>query len=489
MKISVMKGNKAEFEPVEVKDVPSLIDTITKQTYSLGTFANNHRTNENFQGSQFVGLDIDGGMSLAEARLAFAGYEHIIATTKSHQKPKGDAGPCDRFRVILSIDKFIDNMADYKATVLTLLEKYPAADEACSDAARMFFKSNEVISVNESGKKIEAKKYIKPVSPAKNVSTHIKGNLGQATLAFIALGTDYNWNNALYKAAIDLHEQQYTKEDAIQMLTLATRNYDGELNGDDLATIDSAFKKEPDHAPRTTESMFSFKHPTEMKGEGTGTDWFVADTMGRGAISILAGPPKSGKSTLTRQLAIAAAQGGEWIGRKVEKVPVLYLALEEQEGMLKHQLSNLGLTKEDPIFMHCGRAFPGNIKENLVAAINQYNAGLVIIDTMLLLSTFTDINSYNEAYAQLNPFREVARETNAHLLMIHHTNKSGTMMGSQGLLAAVDCGMTLSTMLGESSKRKIDSLQRGGRPFTDCVLEYNRDLDIYIKAISQKREF
>ena len=48
-------------------------------------------------------------------------------------------------------------------------------------------------------------------------------------------------------------------------------------------------------------------------------------------LTILAGPPKGGKSWLALQIAVAADMGGEVLGICMPKLKVYYLALEDTE--------------------------------------------------------------------------------------------------------------------------------------------------------------
>ena len=56
MQVSIQDGGLEKFKPVEVKETSDLLRLIETTSYSLGVFANNHRTNKNFIGSHYVGL-------------------------------------------------------------------------------------------------------------------------------------------------------------------------------------------------------------------------------------------------------------------------------------------------------------------------------------------------------------------------------------------------------------------------------------------------
>lgn len=224
--------------------------------------------------------------------------------------------------------------------------------------------------------------------------------------------------------------------------------------------------------------MFEFKKVKEMSTDVESLPWLVDGLMILGGLGILAGPSKAGKSTITRQLAQAVANGGEWLGRKTEKGTVLYLALEEQEQMLAYQLKKLGV-EDDNILYHVGPLNQGDLVDQLTQAINHHQASLVVVDTMILLSEFENLNDYNEVYTKLSVIRNIARKTNSHILLIHHTNKAGGVLASTAIQSAVDCIMVFSEIPDTPRFRNIDSKQRGGRQFNKQRLEYIEEEDIY----------
>jgi KaiC/GvpD/RAD55 family RecA-like ATPase len=505
MHISLIDGGLEKFRPVYIDSTKDLLSIITSETYSLGVFDNNYRSNGTFKGSYYVGLDFDAGMSLNEAKLKFAKYEHIIAISKSHQKEKITGTgvvkpPCDRFRVILKCNSFIDNEKDFKATVTKLMEIYPDADPQCKDAARYFYSSPEIISYRLDGEKIPLVKYVKPEKKV-DVSPNTKGELSRRTMDFL-LNTPESKTNPgslsnkrLFAAAVDMNEQGYTEQEAIDKIQAASINKYGELSENDLKTIGSGFNREPKYDKRIEQNCFKFKHPTELTRDEKDIQWLVDKLLIAGGISIFAGAPKSGKSTLTRQLAISICKGVPFLGRQVKKGKVLYLALEEQEELLGVQLKNLGLHKNDDIMIHIGPIAHGNVNDSLKAAIESYDADLVVIDTLLLLACFENPNDYNETYKVVSNLRNIARETGAHLILIHHKNKNeestgaNSVLGSTALQGAVDSTILLNNIRGREFYRKLNTFQRGGQRFLDQVIKYIPDKDIYELSKDKETEF
>ena len=90
-----------------VNDLATLADLIIQGTpWSPAIFKDGMRSNENFQSTNLLVLDIDDGWPLATAIETFSDYAHIIATTKSHGiEKKGKVA--DRYRVVLLLDRHV----------------------------------------------------------------------------------------------------------------------------------------------------------------------------------------------------------------------------------------------------------------------------------------------------------------------------------------------------------------------------------------------
>lgn len=141
MKISVNKDSTSlakGFEPFEVGE--NLIDVkiLQEHNWSPGIYKDNHRRKDNFLEAESIALDFDSGLSLEDAFNRFKDYWCIIGTTRNHQKDKGGI-TCDRFRVILKLEKSCTKVEEAEAIYKQLLEWNPEADGQTKDAARLFY--------------------------------------------------------------------------------------------------------------------------------------------------------------------------------------------------------------------------------------------------------------------------------------------------------------------------------------------------------------
>ena len=109
-------------------------------------------------------------------------------------------------------------------------------------------------------------------------------------------------------------------------------------------------------------------------------EWLVEDLLPADGLSLIVAPPKVGKSTLGRCLAVATATGAEWLGRSVKRGAVVHLALEERPGTVRGHYDALGAPDEG-IHVLLGAAPPPEERLDwLRAAITETDAALVLVD-------------------------------------------------------------------------------------------------------------
>ena len=505
--------DNSRFIPFYYEEFDKFLDCITNKTYSLGQFKDQHRTANNFEYATCIGLDFDGGWTLVEAKQAFKDYKHIIATTRNHQKLKNNKVE-DRFRVILFLSEPITDPQVYKNTVKKLLKQYPQADKQCSDASRMFYKSNSIYHHSTTGQTIQP--VATPESPPIEVNVTPFVDFGRipagwsnckwALLNGMFNKGEGNW--VMMTLATTCKRLGYTKMQAYYTCKSAYKARQ-ERTGDDYDKNDlwreviepvygADWKgavyncREPDtdlsnfcdslgvHSCSTSKPAFNFNPVGVLLKEKPVVNWIVGGLLTQGGMSLIVGQPKSGKSTIVRQLAKCVSRGDKFLGREVKKGNVLYLALEEQESMLYEQFQKLGVNENDNIMLHVGSVMSDRAIDELREYLLDNKPSVLIIDTLFLLAHFENSNDYNEVYKVLGRFRDLARDTNCHILNVHHQNKSqagaSSIMGSTAILASMDCSMIFQRI---DNTRKITTLQRGGQPFYDQPLKYDRETDSY----------
>ena len=505
MKISISQQNdNVNFKPVEINSLQDLVKQATKYNYSTGIFKNNYRKKDNFIQADFIAIDVDNDdpndtYTIEGAKEIFKDYKHIIMPTKSHRKDK-NGRIADRFRVILFLETPITDAKNFTATWVELLNYYPAADKACKDAARFYYPSPEVFSVMIKGKTWPVTDYVPVERNDLDIalsSTH-KGKLSKQTMIFLTEGAPAGRRNvSLFKAAKDMQEQGYTLDDCrariASMITL-TKNWETDyLNEKDDECIANAYSNDPMYEKRISEettSVFNFQTLDAMVKDAGDVEWVAEGLLTKGGFSIISGPPKAGKSTLVRQLVKSICQGNHFLGRDVTQGSVLYLTFEEQPSVLKTQFEAVGINSDDPIMIHTGAVFDDRALDDLKEAIFEYEPTIVVLDTLFDIVQLESINAYKEVKQALSKIRALGRDTGAHILGVHHTNKSkdsfgtnSSILGSQAIFGAVDCSIRFQQ---EGNKRYLYSTGKHGRHYDAQEIIFDFKTQSY--TLGEKRQ-
>lgn len=202
-------------------------------------------------------------------------------------------------------------------------------------------------------------------------------------------------------------------------------------------------------------------------------EYVVEGMLPSRGLSALVAKPKVGKSTLARQLALAVARGEKFLGRATTGGSVIYLALEEKRSEVRAHFRAMG-AEDGEVFLHFGSA-PENALVDLRRLANEIRPVLVIVDPLFRLAHVRDANDYAQVLAALEPFLTLARETGAHVIVVHHAGKSeraggDAILGSTAILASVDTAILLKRT---ERYRTISTIQRYGSDLEETVLEFD----------------
>ena len=189
--------------------------------------------------------------------------------------------------------------------------------------------------------------------------------------------------------------------------------------------------------------------------------WVWESFIAEGTLNLLTAFMKVGKSTFLYPLAVATAQGKEFLGYETRASGVLILAVEEHSRDVRARLEKFGMQPEDPIYVHQGRLDYG---EATMAAlrvfITDHAISLVILDTLTRHWNIKDENDNAQVVRRCTPFLDLARETGCAVLLVHHDRKSGgedgrAIRGGGALLGLVDQALMLDRRQGGNRNQRV----------------------------------
>jgi hypothetical protein len=225
--------------------------------------------------------------------------------------------------------------------------------------------------------------------------------------------------------------------------------------------------------------------------------WHVDGLIPEG-VSILAGPPKTGKSFLLLTAATRIAAGMDFLGRHTSQTGVLYFALEDSPRRSSARLSQVLGTGRAPadLFVENTSARIGEAAgffEALESSMSQQNdIGLVIVDTYQYIrktqTRGTKDDAYERDYSDIVAFREFGLRHGVSFILAHHTRKLSThgedfsifdrIHGSIALAGAPDTTMVL-TPDGDDTTHLTLHARGKDVAFQSLALAQNIDLQNY----------
>jgi hypothetical protein len=211
--------------------------------------------------------------------------------------------------------------------------------------------------------------------------------------------------------------------------------------------------------------------------------WLWAGYLAPGGVTMLAGKPKSGKSTLVCAVIEAVAtDAGTFLGRSIGAGPVVYVA-EEAAGSLAHKLpatDRVRVLTRDAAWPR--PAWPALVTA-AVAESARIGAVLLVIDALAFWAGFTE-GQEKDAGATQAAMGALTAATRAGLvvLLVHHQRKAGgedgdAVRGSGAIFGAVDLLVELERCEGAATgQRRLVAVGRW--PSTPAVVVVEREPEL-----------
>jgi hypothetical protein len=198
-------------------------------------------------------------------------------------------------------------------------------------------------------------------------------------------------------------------------------------------------------------------------------DWLWNGYIAPSSITLLAGRPKVGKSTLAFGLIAAITSCAEFMGRSTRAIGVLLLT-EEREGTLAEKQRRLGLDGQVHLWMrHDARGLSWReVVAEATAYCHEHSLGLIVVDTLdkWVGLRGDDENKAGAVLEALQPLFDAAGDGVSILLITHQRKSEGrhgdAVRGSNALAGAVDVIIEVERVPGGlgSSLRKLHGTSR-----------------------------
>lgn len=212
----------------------------------------------------------------------------------------------------------------------------------------------------------------------------------------------------------------------------------------------------------------SFRYPFVLDGteQSTGSvRWLVKNLLISGGMSVVYGPPKSGKSFVSQDIAYRTAHGLDFFGRKTSQGLVVYLCGEGAAGFRQRMTAWRKINDMAPSrnFVMMPAALDIVSDDDAIAALisdlKTLSAALATPICMIVVDTLAryfgphdedraaDMSKFVTSLSRIQDALERQFNVRPHMMLVHHTGKDVAkgMRGSNALLGAADCTIEVTT--------------------------------------------
>ena len=204
---------------------------------------------------------------------------------------------------------------------------------------------------------------------------------------------------------------------------------------------------------------FGFYSVPDLTEEDRKPPEFIVEGMLPVGMSFLSGAPKTRKSFLAIQLAIAVASGNTFFGLKTTPCDIAYFDLEGSRSRISYRTAQMTTPVPRNVFIanEVKEKLAGKLVDRLRDLHRQVpSIRLVIIDTYSRARGSYrggSANAYDQDVAFLEPIQRMALTENIAILFIHHDKKGAgfvsdnfeRLSGTMGISGSADCVMNLIT--------------------------------------------
>ncbi|MEU5543583.1 AAA family ATPase [Streptomyces sioyaensis] len=199
-----------------------------------------------------------------------------------------------------------------------------------------------------------------------------------------------------------------------------------------------------------------------MAAEFPEPKWAVPGILAEG-VSLLAGPPKVGKSWLSLGLGLSVAAGGKAFDSvPVKGGPVLYLALEDTPRRLQTRMGKLLSGQKAPagltLVTECP-PFPQGGSDAIAGWLDRNpDARMVVVDVFAKMrgQAPQGVSAYDADYVAVGYAKRIADHYGIAVVLVHHVRKMASedflteVSGTNGIAGAADATLVLKRARGQA---------------------------------------
>ena len=287
-----------------------------------------------------------------------------------------------------------------------------------------------------------------PASNMVNISSLIRERCPDAVITIVA---DHDKSGAGQKAAAEAAEKVSAQvilipEEGCDANDFINRGYD----------LKALLFQSPEDVEEAEINRLIGKTGAAVLSSDLSDEYIYPDTLIRKVIcnrelSFMYGPSNTGKTYLSLQMARSIGSGDNFFGYEVEQGAVLYLAAESvntvyqrikfMSNYYRSKVENIFIVDASSLTFRDGSGFDvikAHVKK--IQRDHKVKVRMVVGDTWVRLTSGINENSADEVAPIIDGLQRLAKETDLHIMMIHHTGKDSDkgMRGSYTMVSNPD---------------------------------------------------
>lgn len=209
---------------------------------------------------------------------------------------------------------------------------------------------------------------------------------------------------------------------------------------------------------------------------------FILDGVIPFGLTVIAGPPKIGKSSFNMQLSESVAEGKPQWEMKTIQGTTLYLCLEDTLPRIQHRLRYVTEDgSESAMYAIEACSIGSGLEEQITAFVKDHpHTVLVMIDTLQKVRPANHESTYALDYQDLCALKALADKLTIAIIVVHHTRKKDsddpqeTVSGTLGITGVADTSLVFRKIKGR--KREVE-LYCTGRDIAERILHLKLNPD------------
>lgn len=474
-------------QKTEIKDVGG---------YVGGTFKNDTRRKNGLESRCILTIDADDADddAVESFRETCAGLEYYCHSTHSSTPDQ------IRLRWLFPLSRPI-TAEEYKVVAGRMVSLLKGADDTTDQPERLMFwpsvsLDGEYISWSQRGEELDVDSILdkfgapdaKPVKEPENIVdgalTIPEGQRNRTVFGFAATLRGQGLDSSGIRSMLEDYNDRYCIPPLpAEELDTITRSVCGRYRAGDavLPTLRDAWDDFNDlgewkpEAKRERTKMVAESMASLSQRHIEAPRYVIPDLIPYG-LTILASPPKFGKSWMCLDLGISVATGTEFMEMPVNQCGVIYMALEDGDYRLQDRGNKVaGLRERPENLFFVKEATP--IADGFISQLNELidscgGIGMVMVDTLQKIRGTAKKTEgvYGYDYRELGELQRYAIQKGIALVLVHHLNKGGDdtdfvsrLNGSTGVAGAADSIITLTRKARGSEETKMSVTGRDVR--------------------------